>query len=86
MFSEFLRAHNRGKVGMLFQILYPIGAILSPVLGVVTLKLFDSDTAWRVLFLIGGLPILLAVICHYRLPESPHGWSRKAGWAKPNGS
>ena len=71
MFSEFLRAHNRGKVGMLFQILYPIGAILSPVLGVATLKLFDSDTAWRVLFLIGGIPILLAAICHYRLPESP---------------
>lgn len=71
MYSEFLQAHNRGKYGMLFQVLYPVGAILSPVLGFVSLKLFDSDTAWRALFLFGGIPVLLAFVSHYLLPESP---------------
>jgi putative MFS transporter len=56
---------------MLFQMLYPIGATLSPLLGIVALRIFASDTAWRVLFLFGGLPVILAIYAHYRLPESP---------------
>jgi MFS transporter, putative metabolite:H+ symporter len=71
MFSEFLRAHNRGMIGMLFQTLYPIGAMLSPLLGLLMFRLFDSETAWRVLFLFGGTPVILAAVAQRVLPESP---------------
>ena len=71
LFSEFLRAHRRGRFSMLYQALYPVGAILSPLLGIVTFQFFDSDTAWRVLFLIGGSPLLLAIVSQHLLPESP---------------
>jgi putative MFS transporter len=71
MFSEFLRAHNRGMIGMLFQTLYPIGAMLSPLLGLLMFRLFESETAWRVLFLFGGIPVILAVVAQRLLPESP---------------
>lgn len=71
MFSEFLRAHRRGGIGMAFQLLYPVGAILSPLLGIATLRIFGNELAWRVLFLFGGLPLLLAIVAQYKLPESP---------------
>lgn len=78
MFSEFLRAHNRGKISMLFQTTYPIGAMLSPLLGLISLRLFPSDVAWRVLFLFGGIPAALAIVCYYHLPESPR-WLASQG-------
>lgn len=78
MFSEFLRAHHRGKIGMLFQTLYPIGVMLSPLLGVASFALFPGEIAWRVLFLFGGVPVILAVIAHYYLPESPR-WLASRG-------
>ena len=78
MFSEFLSAARRGRYSMLYQALYPVGAILSPLLGIVTFHFFDSDTAWRVLFLLGGLPVLLALGAHWWLPESPR-------WLAANG-
>jgi putative MFS transporter len=80
MFSEFLRAHRRGGIGMGFQMLYPIGAILSPLLGIVTFQLFGKELAWRVLFLVGGLPCLLAIVAHFMLPESPR-WLAARGRA-----
>jgi MFS transporter, putative metabolite:H+ symporter len=71
MFSEFLRAHRRGGIGMAFQMLYPVGATLSPLLGIVTFQLFGNELGWRILFLFGGIPFLLAIIAQFMLPESP---------------
>jgi putative MFS transporter len=70
LFSEFLTASARGKMGVLFQTLYPVGAVISPVLG----KYFFHwwpDTAWHLLFLVGGLPIFFAIYAWFRMPESP---------------
>jgi MFS transporter, putative metabolite:H+ symporter len=71
MFSEFLRAHRRGRIGMAFQILYPTGATLSPLLGMAAFQIFGPELGWRVLFLFGGLPLLLAIVAYFSLPESP---------------
>jgi putative MFS transporter len=82
MCSEFLPSGNRGKIGMLFQALYPAGAILSPLLGLLALQLFDSDTAWRVLFVFGGVPLLLGLVCISKLPESPRWLATKERWTE----
>jgi MFS transporter, putative metabolite:H+ symporter len=71
MFSEFLRAHRRGGIGMAFQMLYPVGATLSPLLGIAAFQLFGTELGWRALFLFGGLPFLLAIVAYFMLPESP---------------
>lgn len=71
MLSEFLPRTERGKWGALFQCLYPVGVAGSPALGAMVLYLFEPDIAWRVLFLFGGIPLVLAIWFQFAVSESP---------------
>src|SRR5262249_28031916 len=71
MLSEFLPRQERGKWGALFQTLYTVGIIVSPALGAVFLYYFESDIAWRALFLFGGISFFLAIWFYFVVPESP---------------
>ena len=78
LFSEFLTAKARGKMGVLFQTLYPVGAMISPLLGKWFFDWFGPETAWHLLFLVGGLPIFFAIYAWFRMPESPR-WLAEQG-------
>jgi putative MFS transporter len=70
LFNEYLRSSNRGRVGLLYQSLFIWGAALTPAIGVGVFALFGQDPGWRILFLLGGLPALVAIYACYALPES----------------
>ena len=70
LFNEYLRAVNRGRIGLLYQSVFIWGALLAPVIGIVVFDIFGQDLGWRVLFLLGGLPLIDAIYAIFALPES----------------
>ena len=70
LFNEYLRTANRGRIGLIYQSIFIWGALLAPVIGLVVFKMFGQDVGWRVLFLLGGLPLLDALYGMVALPES----------------
>ncbi len=70
LFNEYLRTVNRGRIGLLYQSVFIWGALLSPIIGLAVFGLFGQDIGWRVLFLLGGLPLLDALYAMVALPES----------------
>jgi putative MFS transporter len=70
LFNEYLRTVNRGRIGLLYQSLFIWGALLSPVIGLLVFNIFGQDVGWRVLFLLGGLPLIDAIYGLVALPES----------------
>jgi MFS transporter, putative metabolite:H+ symporter len=83
LFNELLRAEKRGQVATIYQTIFQWGALLTPLIGLGCFSLFGPDPGWRILFLFGGIPALVAVYAGYALPESPrwlanHGRYREA--------
>lgn len=82
LFSEFLTASARGKMGVLFQTLYPVGATISPILGKFFFDWFGPELAWHMLFLVGGVPIFFAIYAWFRMPESPRWLASQGRYAE----
>jgi MFS transporter, putative metabolite:H+ symporter len=70
LFNEYLRAVNRGRIGLLYQSVFIWGALLAPLIGLAVFGIFGHDLGWRVLFLLGGLPLIDAIYAIFALPES----------------
>jgi MFS transporter, AAHS family, benzoate transport protein len=64
--SEYSPKKNRGFYVTLANIGVPMGSIIATLSGI----LFLEEYSWRVLFLVGFIPIILAFISIYCLPES----------------
>ncbi|HUB97764.1 MAG TPA: MFS transporter [Stellaceae bacterium] len=71
LFNELLRADKRGQVVTIYQTIFQWGALLTPLIGLACFGLFGPDLGWRVLFLFGGIPVLVAIYAWRALPESP---------------
>jgi putative MFS transporter len=65
--NELCPARFRGRVVFTLQTLFTGGILLTAVIALWLIPLFG----WHVMFVIGGLPILLAVALPYLIPESP---------------
>jgi putative MFS transporter len=65
--SELLRAKGRGRNFMLYELIFPIGLMVTGQIGTLIIPVFG----WKSLFLLGGIPGLLIAYLLYRLPESP---------------
>lgn len=70
LFGEYLRSANRGRVALIYQSLFVWGGVLTPAISLGVFALFDKDPGWRVLFVLGGIPVLVAIVACYALPES----------------
>ena len=70
LFNEYLRTANRGRISVLYQSVFIWGALLAPVVGIGVFGLFGQDLGWRVLFLLGGLPLIDAIYAIFALPKS----------------
>lgn len=65
--SELLRAQGRGRNFMLYELIFPVGLMMTGQLGTILVPMLG----WKSLFLLGGVPGLLIAYLLYRLPESP---------------
>jgi MFS transporter, putative metabolite:H+ symporter len=70
LFGEYLRTANRARIGLIYQSLFIWGAALTPAIGVAVFSLVGQDPGWRVLFILGGIPALVAIYACWGLPES----------------
>ena len=70
LFGEYLRTANRARIGLIYQSLFIWGAALTPAIGVAVFTLVGQDPGWRVLFMLGGIPALVAIYACWALPES----------------
>ena len=64
---ETIPQRSRGFVSGLFQAGYPAGYLVASVI----YGALFSFIGWRGLFMLGVLPMLLALFVYYRVPESP---------------
>jgi putative MFS transporter len=69
MMAEFLPSDRRGRWLVLLESFWAVGTILLAVLALVALRW--GDDAWRVIFLVTGLPALVGVVLRLYVPESP---------------
>jgi MFS transporter, putative metabolite:H+ symporter len=80
--SEISPPDRRGRVTGWADALLSVGYFASPLLAIALIPSVDNTTGWRVMFMLGGLPLLFAVLAWRYLPESPR-WEETAGhWAQ----
>lgn len=72
--NEITRAHGRGRFVLLYEVVYPIGLLVSTVLG----AWLVPRVGWESMYLLGGLPLLLAFVLRALVPESPR-WLAERG-------
>jgi putative MFS transporter len=65
--NELSKARGRGRFFLLYEMLFPIGLMMTGQIGALLVPRFG----WQVMFLIGGIPGLMITWLLLRLPESP---------------
>jgi putative MFS transporter len=65
--SELSKAHGRGRFFLLYEMIFPVGLMVTGQVGAVLVPLMG----WQIMFLIGGIPGLVIALLLLRLPESP---------------
>jgi putative MFS transporter len=65
--NELSKARGRGRFFMLYEMIFPIGLMVTGQIGAIVVPLFG----WQVMFLIGGVPGLIISGLLLRLRESP---------------
>lgn len=58
------------------------GYFLSPLLALVLIPSVTSETGWRVMFFLGGLPVIFAVLAWKLVPESPRWYEARGRFAE----
>jgi putative MFS transporter len=69
MMAEFLPSDRRGRWLVLLESFWAVGTVLLAVLALLAVRW--GDDAWRVIFLVTGLPALVGVFLRLSVPESP---------------
>jgi putative MFS transporter len=69
MMAEFLPSDRRGRWLVLLESFWAVGTVLLAILALLALRW--GDDAWRVIFLVTGLPALVGIVLRLSVPESP---------------
>ncbi|MGH7033923.1 MAG: MFS transporter, partial [Stellaceae bacterium] len=77
LFTEFVRGSARGLFVMIYESIFVWGLFLAPAVGLACYSLFGPALGWRVLFAVGSLPLIAAVVAAVKLPESPRWLASK---------
>ena len=67
----------RGRFTGIADSFLSVGYFLSPLLALVLIPSVTDSTGWRVMFFLGGLPIIFAVLAWRYLPESPRWYEAR---------
>jgi putative MFS transporter len=81
MMAEFLPSRRRGRWLVMLESFWALGTIVLALLALLALS-WGPD-AWRVIFLVTGIPALIGIVLRFYVPESPmylnrHGQSERA--------
>lgn len=71
MAAELTPKNYRGLMTGILDSFLSVGYFLAPLLAFALLPALPLDTGWRVLFLIGGIPLLYVPVLFKWMPESP---------------
>ncbi|HLI22176.1 MAG TPA: MFS transporter [Stellaceae bacterium] len=77
LFTEFVRGSARGLFIMVYETIFVWGIFLAPVVSLACLTFFGPALGWRVVFAVGALPLIGALIAALKLPESPRWLAAK---------
>lgn len=77
LFAEFVRGSARGLFIMVYETIFVWGIFLAPVVALVCYSLFGPALGWRIVFAVGALPLIGALIAAVKLPESPRWLASK---------
>jgi putative MFS transporter len=69
MMAEFLPSDRRGRWLVLLESFWALGTIALAVLALWAVGW--GDDAWRVIFLVTGIPALIGIVLRWYIPESP---------------
>jgi putative MFS transporter len=78
--SELCPPHVRGRFTGIADAFLSVGYFLSPLLAVWLIPTTADTTGWRIMFLIGGIPVVFAAIVAWALPESPRWYEAHGRW------
>jgi putative MFS transporter len=70
LFNEYVRGKSRGTVVMLYESAFTWGLFLAPLVGLGLISWLGPDLGWRAAFVVGAIPLVVAIIAWFRLPES----------------
>lgn len=70
LMNEYLGRRNRGRIGVIYQSTFTWGFFIAPLVGLILVQSIGPQIAWRVLLGLGALPLLVAVLAWFALPES----------------
>ncbi|WP_047154712.1 MFS transporter [Aneurinibacillus tyrosinisolvens] len=65
--NELSRAHGRGRFFMLYELIFPLGLMMTAQIG----SLIVPSLGWKWMFLIGGVGGFLVFLLFFQLRESP---------------
>lgn len=65
--NELSRAHGRGRFFMLYEMIFPLGLMISAQLGAIIVPSYG----WKWMFLVGGIGGLIVFLFFFKLRESP---------------
>jgi len=65
--NELSKAQGRGRFFLLYELIFPIGLMMTGQIGALVVPAFG----WQIMFLVGGIPGLMISLLLLRLPESP---------------
>ncbi len=71
--NEVTRAHGRGRFVLLYEVVFPIGLMVSNGVGAWLVPHYG----WEVMYFIGGVPLVLFFILKRVIPESPRWLAEK---------
>ncbi|WP_448321919.1 MFS transporter [Streptomyces sp. CO7] len=72
--NEIARSDSRGKLVLLYELIFPAGLSAASLTAVWVVP----NLGWQAMFLLGGLPVLLALVLVRKVPESPR-WLASQG-------
>jgi putative MFS transporter len=75
--TELTPADRRGRFTGLADSFLSVGYFISPLLAVALIPTVADTTGWRIMFFIGGLPVVFALLAWRYLPESPRWYESK---------
>jgi putative MFS transporter len=72
----------RGRFTGIADSFLSVGYFLSPLLALVLIPSVTNDTGWRVMFFLGGVPVIFAVLAWKFVPESPRWYEARGRLAE----
>jgi MFS transporter, putative metabolite:H+ symporter len=80
--AELCPPSVRGRYTGIADSFLSIGYFLSPLLALVLIPSVTDGTGWRVMFFLGGLPIVFALLAWRYVPESPRWYEARGRFAE----